>query len=213
MLSTPTRYEIDHRTIKLIVGVIAISLASVTRYMSGNEIDSISEAWHKGGFARDYFVGSLFAIFAFLLAYNGRTRAEMLLSKVAAFSALGVALFPCECNCYQEVIPRVHGISAAAMFLILALFCYQFHKRAKSKDTPEADRRARIYMLCGAVIILSIAAIALDHMIKNSISKIIPAFVFYGEAVGLMAFGIAWLTASRVLPYLSNTAERFNPFR
>ena len=116
MLTSPGRYEIDHHTIKLVVGVIAITLASVTSYFSESAITSISASYHEGGWARDYFVGSLFAIFALLLAYNGETRAEMLLSKIAAFAALGVVVFPCRCEIHEEIIPAVHGTSAAVLF-------------------------------------------------------------------------------------------------
>ena len=69
-------------------------------------------------------MGFLFAIAAFLLAYNGLSRTEMFLSKAAAAAALGVALFPCECGGHPALVPYVHGASAAVMFLILAYFCY-----------------------------------------------------------------------------------------
>lgn len=35
-----------------------------------------------------------------------------------------------------------------------------------------------------------------------------PRFVFVGEAVALVAFGISWLVASRVLPVLTRADER-----
>jgi hypothetical protein len=212
MLSTPTRYEIDHHTIKLVVGFIAISLATVTSYFSESEISSISASYHEGGWARDYFVGSLFAIFAFLIAYNGESRTEMLLSKVAAFAALGVAMFPCRCEVHDEIIPAAHGVSAAVMFFILAAFCWQFRKRAKKKKYAEAGRRSVIYVLCGSVILVSILVLALDRVIGGSISAVVPRLTFYGEMAGLVSFGVAWLTASRVLPLLTNVEERYNPF-
>jgi len=84
MLADPERSEIDEHTGKLIVGLIALFLASFTNFFSGDSINSISEAYHQGGWARDIFVGFLFAITAFLLAYNGKSRRQMVLSKIAA---------------------------------------------------------------------------------------------------------------------------------
>ncbi|MBD3789143.1 MAG: hypothetical protein IE885_02035 [Campylobacterales bacterium] len=127
------RLEIDHRMIKLLIGIIAITLANATSIFSHHTILSISESYHYGGWARDVFVGSLFAIATFMAAYNGFSQTEMLLSKAAAVAALGVAMFPCECGFHDEVIPKVHAISAATMFLILALLCYVFYQRAMKK--------------------------------------------------------------------------------
>ena len=112
---------------KLIVGVIALCLANITSFFSDHPIASISASYYEGGWAQTFFVGSLFAIASFLFAYNGYTRAEMICSKVAAVAALGIALFPCDCDGHQPIIPHVHGLSAATMFLILAYFCYGFY--------------------------------------------------------------------------------------
>lgn len=57
--------------------------------------------------------------------------------------------------------------------------------------------------------ILALAANGLLHFDKSWI----PQFVFYGEAVGLVAVGISWLVASRTLPGLTHPQERFSPFR
>ena len=149
MLPNPTKPEIDHRTLKLLVGVIALSLPSLTSFLAHPKIASISESYHRGGWAQSIFVGFLFAIAAFLLAYNGLSRSEMVLSKVAAVGALGVALFPCFCGCHAETIPYVHFASAAVMFLILAYFCYVFYGRARGKGHTEANRRAFVYAASG----------------------------------------------------------------
>jgi hypothetical protein len=75
------RPEIDHRTIKLIVGGVALGLAPLTIALSPAPIASISASYHEGGAAQSVFVGFLFAIAALLLAYNGLSRTEMILSK------------------------------------------------------------------------------------------------------------------------------------
>ncbi|MDH5332048.1 MAG: hypothetical protein OEW27_19055 [Aquincola sp.] len=212
MMSAPTRREIDHRTIKLIVGVVAISLAGLTSWFASTAITSISASYYEGGWSQSIFIGFLFAIAAFLLAYNGVSRTDMVLSKVAAVAGLGVALFPCKCETHDELVPHVHGMSAAVMFLILAYFCYGFFRRAGAKGHPQANARATLYALCGMAILLSIVVLALDHFTGGAFRARVPRLTFYGEATGLVAFGISWLTASRVLPVLTRQDERFSPF-
>lgn len=202
-------YEIDHRTIKLLVGLIALFLANVTSFFSASSILSISESYHYGGWARDVFVGSLFAIAAFLAAYNGWSRSEMLLSKGAAFAAMGVAMFPRECGEHTEVIPKVHGTAAAAMFLILTALCYVFFKRAKGKGRTNATRRAYVYAICGGAIVLSIAILVIDHFLSGGIVAKVPRLVYYCERTGLIAFGIAWLAASHILPGITDEEEQW----
>ena len=122
MLSEPKRKEIDHLTIKFVVGLIAVSLAPLTDLFAKSRITSISASYYEGGWSQAILIGFLFAIAAFLVAYNGFSKTDMLLSKFAAAAALGVAMFPCECDTHAQVIPYVHYISAATMFLILVYF-------------------------------------------------------------------------------------------
>ena len=63
MTIKPTRVVIEHHTIKLIVGVIAISLATLTSIFSETPLESISASYHEEGWSSNIFVGFLFAIF------------------------------------------------------------------------------------------------------------------------------------------------------
>jgi len=213
MFSAPRRQEIDHRTIKLIVGVIALSLASLTSYFAGSAITSISASYYAGGWSQSIFIGFLFAISAFLLAYNGNSRSEMIWSKVAAVAGLGIALFPCKCGDHAEIIPYVHEIAAAAMFLILAYFCFGFYRRAKAKGYAQATTRAYLYALCGLAILVAIAAVFIDSWSGGVLSSRIPRLTFYAERTALIAFGLSWLLASRILPVVTRKDERFSPLR
>jgi hypothetical protein len=211
MLLTPEKQEIDHRTLKLLVGLIAILLPLLTDFFANSKITSISASYHEGGWSQSIFVGFLFAIAAFLFAYNGLSRLEMLCSKFAAVGALGVALFPCSCDRRVVDIPYVHAASAAVMFLVLAYFCYVFYKRARAKGYSEANRRAFIYSVCGMAIFVSISLLVIDAVLGQKLSSKLPRLIFYGETVSLVAFGISWLTASRVMPFFSRADERFSP--
>ena len=211
MSSFQRRPEIDNHTMKLIVGVIAISLPVLTSNLAINPLDSISAAyWDAGGWPRNILVGFLFAIGAFLLSYNGHAVGEMILSKVAAFAAVGVAMFPCKCGGRAEIIPYVHYAAAAVMFGILAAFCYFFLQRARAKDWLQARIRAVIYAICGLIIVLAMALMAADYLTGDALSQRIKRLTFYAEAAGLIAFGIAWLTASRIIPVITRTDERLS---
>ena len=208
MFTDPGQTEINHRTIKLLVGAIAITLASLTSFLSEGPLSSISESYYQEPWPRNIFVGFLFAIAAFMFAYNGLARIEKVMSKVAAVAAMGVAMFPCACGANDEIIPHVHYISTGIMFAILTGFCYVFYRRADAKNHPEARRRARIYALCGFVIVVSMAAVAVENLADGIISAHIPGVIFVAEASGLVAFGISWLTASHFLPFITSAEER-----
>jgi hypothetical protein len=209
MLSGPHRVEIDHRTMKLIVGIVALSLATLTSFFAQTPITSISASYYQDGWSHVIFIGFLFAIAAFLLAYNGYTRLQMVFSKVAAVSTLCVALFPCGCDgSHDENVPHVHGASAATTFAILAFFCYVFYRRAITKGSTQAKSRAFIYAICGVVIAVSILVLGVDHLFGEIISSKISRLTYYGEKAALMAFGVSWLTASHWLPLITTRSER-----
>jgi len=106
----------------------------------------------------------------------------------------------------------VHGISAAVMFLVLAGFCYTFYQRARDKGHVQAIWRASIYAVCGITIVAVIVVLAIDGLLGGAIHARIPRLTFYGEFTGLVAFGVAWLIASRVLPIISSKKERCSVF-
>lgn len=211
MIAPPAHQEIDHRTIKLIVGIVALSLAPLTSNLAVSPLSSISASYYEGGWSQSIFVGFLFAIAALMLCYNGMNSWDMLLSKVASAAGAAVALFPCTCETHSHAFANVHALAATVLFLVLAYFCYVFFKRARVKPGKPAKARAGIYAVCGVVMLGSILVLALAGMSSSSGIGHIARVTFYGEAAGLTAFGVSWLTASRVLPGITSKAERFSP--
>jgi hypothetical protein len=209
----PHRSEIDHHTIKLMIGVIALTLAPVTNLFADKSLESISASYYVPGWSQSIFIGFLFATAALLLAYNGASTKEMLSSKVAAAASLVVALFPCACNGHNELLPGAHGFAAAVMFLVLAYFCYSFYRRARLKGHAQAKARAFVYAACGSVIGLSIVVLAVDHFSHGGLRALDPRLTFHGEYSALVAFGVSWLTASRMLPVITAKNERLSILR
>jgi predicted transporter len=213
MLSQVHPPEIDHRTMKLIVGIIALSLANLTSFFANTKITSISASYYEGGWSQAIFIGFLFAIAAFLLAYNGYNRMQMVLSKIAAVAAACVALFPCDCDDQYPVrVKYVHGASAAVLFMILAVFCYIFFRRAATKGSRPAKARALIYAICGVVIVAVVLVLAGDDLSQQlshrSIGSSVPRLTFYGEKIALLAFAVSWLAASHYLPAITTREEK-----
>ncbi|MGE5490309.1 MAG: hypothetical protein ACM31P_03390 [Actinomycetota bacterium] len=162
-LEKTDKVSVDVRTLRLLIGGIAIGLAILVQVVSPWPLTSISGSYFAGDWPRNFFVGCLFFIAGFLFAYNGLQRIEAWLSKFAAIAAIGVATFPCECQeeakhrgttmlqCLGESADRydtanvsscllhfqeikgAHYLSALVMFGILAAFCAIFYLRAKEK--------------------------------------------------------------------------------
>lgn len=74
----------------------------------------------------------------------------------------------------------------------------------------KAVRRAWIYIVCGVLIILSIITLVVDYLLSGAINNKIPRLVFYCERTGLIAFGIAWLSASHIFPFITDDQERWS---
>lgn len=209
IIGAPRRPEIDEYAIKFLIGAIAILLPLIEYVLTHRSITSISasfwfvDTW-PAVWPRNIFVGFLFAIAAFLMAYNGKSEREMWLTKIAAVAALGIAMYPCECgNPDNEIVPKVHVIAAGVMFAVLACFCWIFIQRALDKKSAHGMARAVIYGLCGVGM-----AVAIVLLLISAATPADDALVFWGETIGLVSFGISWLTASKVLPVITAPAER-----
>ncbi len=213
--------DVDHRVLKLIVGLIALTLAPLTYLFAwlqlpDVELTSISASYWYGGFPQTIFIGFLFAIAAFLLAFEGTSKLDAGLSTMAGAASVSIAVFPCTAIDKAPLTPvvtsvthasTIHTAAASAMFIVLAYFCYGFYYRAIGKNVdggnPAAKWRAWIYLVCGVLLVASMLVMALASMLPagsgESIADRHPALTFWGEAVGLVSFGISWLTSSKVL--------------
>lgn len=161
-LQGPTdKATIDVRTLRLTIALIAICLPFIADQLTPLKLTSISASYFAGDWPRNYFVGSLFIISFFLFAYKGEVNKEAVVSKVAAFAALGIALFPCDCTdvintqvttmlqcigvdparhpeagrclLHSQEVDGAHYFAAAVMYGAMAYFCYIFWKRAQGK--------------------------------------------------------------------------------
>lgn len=202
--------QIDHRVIKLLVGLIAVFIAFFMQFISGELLRSISESYHYQ--SRDWFVGLLFAVAALFLSFSGESRIERILTVLASMFAAIVAVAPCSCDRPPAHLSFLHFPAAGSLFIILGYFCWRFRRTAMSKVSryPEAKRRVHVYSVCFFGM-LCCGAMGVVYAVANyQIDKEFPNYVFWLEALGLTSFGFSWLAASRMLPLITNDRERFH---
>ncbi len=198
----------DYRALRLLMGLIALSMPFVVSLIANKPLASISASYYTD--ARDTFVGMLFIVSAFLWAYNGHTMKQAVASKVASLAAILVATFPTACeSCESTIVSYIHYLSAGVLFSILAYFCLGPF-REKTKGQPgKKGRRAKIYFICGWTMILCILAVVAAKLI---LSPEAMKITFWAEAVAMCAFGVAWITAGKYLRPLVDREEALSLF-
>ena len=186
----------DYRALRLLVGLIAFALPFVVSLLSSSQLSSISASYHTE--ARDAFVGMLFVVSAFLWAYNGHSSKEAWASKVASLAAILVAIFPTSCDsCETDIKSIIHYGAAVILFVILAYFCFvPFRKNTKGKGGKKG-RRSKIYFICGWIIVGCLLGLGLMELIVSDETLKAFKITYWGEAIALGAFGVAWIVAGK----------------
>lgn len=182
---------------------------------------SISAYFHTG--VRELFVGSLFAIAVFLVCYRGYERRDEVAAKLAGGCALVIATFatrersleamdtdvrpPDSVTFFSDALTPdpawvgvVHFTAAAIFFVTLAVMSLFLFTRT-DKPAPGAQKRKRnkVYVTCGVLILLSIAAIVIGKLSLSEAVEQRTSFVFWLETVAVMAFGTSWLTKAELI--------------
>jgi glucose-6-phosphate-specific signal transduction histidine kinase len=181
------------------VGIIGFSLPVVLA-LAGSMLNghfkiecSMSDYYHTS--LVSVFVGSLCAIGVFLISTRGYDKKDEAAGYLAGIFAIGVALFrTSRCKEHADLVAVVHFTSAALLFLTLAYFCLKlFIKTTYAEPTPQKLKRNIVYRICGVLILISIAAIAVVKLTVSTDVQERYAIVFWLEALAVMAFGFAWL--------------------
>ncbi len=202
----------DYRLLRLSMGIIALSLPFVVSLAAAIPLTSISASYYSA--ARDIFVGLLFVVGSFLFAYNGHTEIESWASKVASLAAVSVAYFPTNCDgCGPTAVSNIHYISGALLFSILAYFCFVPFRRDIKGATGRKARRNVIYLICGWVMIGCMASILLAKILLPEIMLHELKINYFGEAIALMAFGVAWIASGKTFKLIADDDEMYHLFR
>jgi hypothetical protein len=160
---------------------------------------SLSAYYHSG--MRDAFVAILCVIGLFLVTYKiGEGDLDAWMTTLAGLAAVGVAVFPTWTDRGQPLTPlqeqlqenvsaHVHLGAAATFTVLLAVMSLRFARGVKAGT---AARFARVHVLCGAVMLLAVAAFAVLQVrgVHEAGDYTILLIV---ELVCTVAFGISWL--------------------
>jgi hypothetical protein len=157
--------------------------------------------------SRNWFVGCLFVVAAFLYLYKGFSKAENFALNLAAILALGVAVFPMEWNCVTDCGKfSLHGFCAVSMFACLVYVVW-----FRARDTlslvpldakPSPDSYRKMYAAIGFVMLAS----PLTAFVFNSLIGTQSTYIFFIEAAGIWAFSLYWFTKSSELKKSAATA-------
>lgn len=196
MTTNDTSKVFDFRALRLLMGLIALTLPFVVSLLAADSLSSISASYHTE--SRDAFVGMLFVVSAFLWAYNGHSSVETWASKGASLAAILVAIFPTACNlCETDIISGLHYGAAVALFSILAFFCFvPFRRNTKGKGGKKG-RRSKIYFACGCIMVGCMMSLAVTNLILSDETIKAYSLTYWAEAIALCAFGFAWIVAGK----------------
>ena len=170
--------------------------------------DSISAYYYTS--MRDIFVASTVLTGVLLACYRTPRLLDNIVATVAGLAAIGAALFPMDPTYAAELLARYpdlgtqahysnHGILGyhlmfAITFAALSFYLVFFRFGAGTPpDNLQAFRRKVVYKICGAVMLLSFAAIAWMGLALEGQS------VFWPETCAVAAFGVAWLVIGRTV--------------
>jgi hypothetical protein len=174
-----------------------------------NNWDSISAYYFSGGNA--VFCGVLFALTVFLLTYRGydndSQKWDLIFGVIAGIASFCVAFFPTEPPYTRDHVPLqtpawwnvslgtgpIHLWAASILFLsfiVFSLFLFTKSKEPKGFRERLEKPRDRVYVVCGVLMIIFVVWAFFRHRAGQSI--------FWQESFSLEAFGVSWLTKSRV---------------
>lgn len=161
---------------------------------------------------------------------EGEWFSDWWVSNLAGLGAIGTAIFPTlppgvmEADCGQTFfepgqsqgfvfhwcdfgIP-LHALSAGLFFLAMAVFCFAlFPKSADGKCRYLNELGNFVYLCCGIALLVAIGALAYYVLVRNTPQGAdlrAVNFVFWFETLGIVAFGIAWLTKGNTYGAIGN---------
>jgi hypothetical protein len=182
----------------LAIGSIVLSLGSQHALPRPLIAPSISDYYFSP--MRNVYVGSLCAISVFFVCMRGYDLADEIAGYIAGVFSFGVAIFPpvdarkTGCTAFEAKIGFIHLGCAALMFVVLAYLCLLRFRKSDRELTPRKRHRNRLYAACGITIVACMV-----EMVWLTLSRFLNGrqrshWMFWLEALALVAFGIAWLT-------------------
>ena len=166
-------------------------------YEGSMEIEYSISDYYDNGTAGDFLVGILFALAFFLFSYRGYEPIDNRIASAGCVFALGVAL--CPTTSKNETVHDLHFVFALLLFTVFIIFSIYLFRKKAPHPTKEKKDRNKIYLLCGIIMIVCIAGIAVASFLLNPEISEKYHLVFWLETIALVSFGFSWITKAEVL--------------
>jgi hypothetical protein len=190
---------------------VVLVILSQFSFFNTHVQSSISHYYYTN--LRDIFTGTLCAVGLFLIRYKGHGNASFwkndnLLTNIAGFMAIGVALVPTSANDPSLRIPTIipyhteflgglhYGFAALLFgaFSILAINVFTLGQEKDDNVSVSLFNENHIYRFCGYSIILFVALVPVSNYFN-----LFKYSTLLFEGLALLVFGIAWLIKGRAL--------------
>jgi hypothetical protein len=204
-VKTPAKNDqiISYYALRILIGATGILLPLllvIGNFIAYNNLNiefSVSD-YYDNSTAGDILVGVLFVLGFFLMTYKGYDKTDSRVANLGCVFALGVALFPTTSS--NHFVHIMHFVFALLLFTVFIVFSiYLFRKTdPNAVKTKQKDKRNKVYLACGIIMILCIAGIALGMLVFEKASEAYH-LVFWFESVALIAFGFSWVVKAEFL--------------
>jgi len=205
---------VSYLTLRQMIGWIGLLMPFAVRlgalYFEGiKSTDSISAYYYTG--MRDVFVSTLVLVGALLACYRSPAWFDNALAIVAGLAAIGIALFPMDPTYAAEILSQFtamgtkecyvnrgilgyHFVFVVTFFVLsFILVFFRFRAFTPREPTPQKLTRNKVYMACGAAMLVAYGLIGLLALTNKGAS------IFWPETLAVIAFGVAWLVKGQVV--------------
>jgi len=187
-----------------LVGVVLFLTPVVYSLVTNTWKDSISGYYYTP--LRNFFVGSVTLLGAFLVAYKGNSWLDTLLTDLAGLCAILLAWDPTYNAGARTWQNMLHPICASLAFGLLAIMALLFTQDSSRASTMEQlklaalaaffrnkqgfiPRTQMVYVICGDGILVTIIVYVVNELLHGSVPLI------WFEGVMLFFFATCWITA------------------
>jgi hypothetical protein len=144
---------------------------------------------------RDWFVGILFAVGAFLYLYKGFSWQENWALNFGGLFAVGIAIFPMpwKCSTACELL-SAHGAFAMSFFLCIAYVC--IFRASDTLHLLQDERRERKFRALYKAIGAFMVATPVVALLMTVVFMQFKSYVYFAEVAGIWTFAAYWIVKS-----------------
>jgi len=183
--------------IVILSAALPLGLYAYSWYVDHGLVETSMSAFYGAheGTMRNYFVGVLCAVGAFLILYQGFSPLEDWLLNCAGACAVLTAITPCNCWCDAVVAPSTwHKVFAIAFFgsmVSVVWFCAEDTITILPTEALQKKFKRTYRGIALGLAASPIAAVTVSYLLQNYVSH-----TFYVEWFGVWVFSFYWFTKS-----------------